>query len=283
MFPRITPLLSPDRPILHRLRPYITGSARVDTQTIRHCLPDRLADKPITPAHRTEVLTVPYLIGDDHILKLITSRTLVIQNLYIKLVNLQARLYGLSPFLSGYLKPSRAAEYRYNALEDSFARGAYVPEPVALTTSSSYSALLTKYHPTTDSFDDIPSTVSPFRSALATLRTLHTHGYIHGSVFSHLFLSKATNNALLTDPIGRASPDTYHLCQAFDIAGLLARFVGLIGSFSVLQQPVFDLPDSVLQFLPNAVRLFESSTRRDEPIRWLADDLEQALSSESTA
>lgn len=276
MSPRITPLLNPDRPVLGRLRPYLTGAAGLTTDTLRGSLPDRFADATLTPAHRTEILSIPYLVGDSHIAKVITTRTLLAQNLYIRSLNIQARVHSLPPFLRGYLKPAHAAQYRYHALEDSFAQGGFVPEPVSLETNRYHSIVLTKYHSTTDSFNDVPKAVSTFRSALATLRTLHTQGYVHGSLFSHLFLSSRLHNVLMTDPLGRTTTDKYRVAQAFDVAGLLAKFAAPLGSLAVIQQPIFTLPDAVLQYLPGALRMLVSATE-GHPVAWVADDIEQIL------
>lgn len=275
MLPRLSPYIESDSGITARLRPLLTGAAQLTTDRIRNALPDDLADEELTPIHRHELLTVPYRVGDSHIAKVVTTRSLRLHNLYVRTINLRARFYGLPAFLDGYLTPARAVSYRYDALQDTFSHGGFVPRPVTYDTNRLSAVLVTEYRQTTHSLGRAESTYETYLNALETIRQIHQTGRIHGSVFDHTFLSTQSHNALITDPIGKTTPADRHAAQAYDMSSLLVRFAPVAGSWSITPLTVSQLPDTVTQHMAGAVKLVAAAD--EDAQSWVANDIQQQL------
>lgn len=257
------------------IRKRLTGAGALDRDDLRDRLPARFSDAALEPAHRTELLSIPFRLGQDHLLKVVTTRTLRIHNLMVRSRNLRGRLHSFGTIYRGFLTPADAVQYRYDALDATFQEGGVVPKPVTVDATRLNAYLITTYHPTTKRVEDMITPSSAFIRVFETVRQLHRLGFVHGSTYDHIFLKERSAEPLVTDIIGRTTPAQRHRAQAYDIAGVLCKFAPLLGSWAVTETAIERLPEPVLDMLVDAV--FITTAADSETRHWVAAGLKRRL------
>lgn len=277
---RFTGHIEPNTALGRFIRNQLTGANAITTETIQQQLPREYRGRPIEPAYRREVLSIPFLIDDDVILKVITRRTAHLHNLLVRAVNYRARRNDCPPFLTGHNSPLKAAEYRFTLLDSLFSNGGTVPQPIHYDSMDSAAYVITNYRPTEKTFENVYNTDHAFIEALSTINILHQHNYVHADLYSHIFIDSAAKKPLITDPVGKAKEDALAIAKAYDIASLALKFTPALGSWSVAGEIVRRYPTNIIVFIPRLLEilLMADSTAKEWAAKSLVNSLNETLS-----
>lgn len=92
-----------------------------------------------------------------------------------------------------------------------------------------------------------------------------------------MFISQASRNVFITDPIGKTTSDKHHIAQSYDVAALLLKYAPALGSWAVAHEASSLVPDPVLEYVPQTANLVAAADSDTQ--RWVSSDVEQYIRS----
>jgi hypothetical protein len=236
-------------------------------------LPEDLPEEPAEPAHRTELLSIPFLLGGDYIIKVFTSQSRLRHSLTMRLRNLRCRTVGLHAPFHGFRSPTDIAQYRFHAHQDCFSNGGFVTQPVHYGEVKFGAYIVTKYMPSSREFGNA-AVAANFKDALLTLESLHNNGYVHGDLFRHIFIT-STDQVLITDATGRHRQGYKEEAEAYDLAALAARFTPALGTWTVAEELTDRYAKETTKHITEALTVLED----EEGSHWSIEKLRYEIKS----
>jgi hypothetical protein len=268
----LRPAIKSDSTFYTTLKNTLTGERAVSPDTIKSHIPRDYRDYEFSDAYRTEMLSIPFNLENEYIVKVFTPRTTLIHSFFMKWRNLWGRTHGVGATFSSNQTPTSLVKYRYNSLLDTFSDGGYVPKPEYYTTTRFGAILITTYTETTSLYP-LKNPSEKFSQGFETLKLIHSNGYTHGDLSQHTFQEEHKSTIHITDIIGNTPDHRLDMAKAYDLASLMTMFSKSVGTWAVAGEIYDDYPPNVFKKIPTVTPVLKITNPTLDP--WILNQIKK--------